>query len=367
MENVKKNRRRPIGRRDFLKVAGAGTIMVGLAGCGVRGGGAQGAAQDGNGGGSEGEKVTIKFSHVQTPDTPKGLAAEKFKEVVEKESDGRIEVEIYPNSQLYGDEDEQQALQSGAVQMIAPAPAKLSTVAPQLQVLDLPFIADSPEEIQELFSRDSKIGQAIYNNEELQSRKMKVLGLWDLGFKQFASKQPIRTPEDMRGMKLRIQSGSDVLRSETEIWGGEPIPMSFSEVYNALQQGVIDGLENTYTSFYGQKMHTVTSHMTESNHGYIGYVLLINNDFFEGLPKDLQQDVITAADEATKYNRKIAFKENAEAKKKIQEAGTTEFIELSEAQREAFRDPVVTELWDQYADVIGPELIDELKERQGVR
>jgi C4-dicarboxylate-binding protein DctP len=337
-------------------------LAVLLSGCGARGGGAQGG-----GGGGEDGKVTIKFSHVVTEDTPKGLAAQKFKEVVEEESDGKIEVQIYPNSQLYGDEDEQQALQSGSVQMIAPAPAKLGTIAPQLQVLDLPFIADSPEEIQELFSRDSKIGQSIYQNEELQSRKMKVLGLWDLGFKQFASKEPIRTPEDTEGLKLRIQSGSDVLRSETEIWGGEPTPMSFSEVYNALQQGVIDGLENTYANFYSQKMHTVTSHMTESNHGYIGYVLLINNDFYESLPKDLQQDVVTAADEATRYNREVAFEVDAESKQKIQEAGTTEFIELTEEQREAFRDPVVPELWDQYADVIGPELIQELKDRQNVQ
>ncbi len=338
-------------------------LAVVLSGCGARGGGAQG----GGGGGGEGDQVTIKFSHVVTEETPKGLAAQRFKEVVEKESDGRIKVQIYPNSQLYGDEDEQQALQSGAVQMIAPAPAKLGTIAPQLQVLDLPFIADTPEEIQALFSRDSKIGQAIYQNEELQSRNMKVIGLWDLGFKQFASKEPIRSPEDIEGLKLRIQSGSDVLRSETEMWGGEPTPMAFSEVYNALQQGVIDGLENTYANFYSQKMHTVTSHMTESNHGYIGYVLLINNDFFEGLPDDLQQDVITAADEATKYNREVAFEIDQESKKKIQEAGTTEFIVLNEAERKAFRDPVVPELWDQYADVIGPELIQELKERQGVQ
>lgn len=354
---------RSLTRQEFLRLGGAGlagAALLGTAGCGVRGGGAQG-------GDGESKKYTIKFSHVQTPDTPKGLAAERFKEVVEKESNGKIEVEIFPNSELYGDEDEQQALQSGAVQMIAPAPAKLGTIAPQLQVLDLPFIADSPEEIQKLFSRDSKIGQAIYNNKDLQSRKMKVIGLWDLGFKQFATNSVVETPDDLRGQKLRIQSGSDVLRTQMEMWGAGPTPMSFSEVYNALQQGVIDGLENTYTSFYGQNIHTVTSDITESNHGYIGYVLMINNEFYEGLPKDQQQAVIKAADEASAYNREIAFEENTKAKKKIQEAGTSEFIELTEAQRKVFRDPVVPELWDQYADEIGPDLIEELKEAQGVK
>jgi C4-dicarboxylate-binding protein DctP len=143
--------------------------------------------------------------------------------------------------------------------------------------------------------------------------------------------------------------------------------MSFDEVYGALQQGVIDGLENTYANFFSQKMHTVTSHITESNHGYIGYVLLINNEFYQSLPEDLRQAVLTAADEATRYNREVAFKVDEESKKKIQNAGTTEFIELTEAQRGAFRDPVVPELWDQYADVIGPELIEELKKRQGVQ
>ena len=327
-----------------------------LIGCGLRGGGADK--------GEEGS-YTIKFAHVVTPETPKGLAAERFKELVEERSDGRITVEIYPNSQLYGDEDEMQALQSGSVQMLAPAGAKFGTIAPQLQVLDLPFLADSPEEIREVVSKDSEIGQAIYSNQELADSGIKVLGLWDLGLKQFASNTPIRTPEDLVGQKMRIQSGSDVLKDQMETWGASTTPMAFGEVFNALQQGVIDGLENTYANFYSQKMHTVQSYMTESNHGYIGYVLVINNDFFNQLPDDLQQAVIESADEATEYNREVAFQEDQEAKQNIEEAGTTEITELSEGERQVFKEEVVPGVWDRHADVIGPELIEELKAKQG--
>ncbi len=333
--------------------------VLALVGCGARGGGAQG------GGGEEGT-YTIKFSHVVTPETPKGAAAEKFKEVVEEKSGGKVKVEIYPNSQLYGDEDELQALQSGAVQMLAPAGAKFGTIAPQLQVLDLPFIANSTEELEEVVSKDSKVGQAIYNNEDLAAKKIKVLGLWDLGLKQFSANKPIRKPEDLQGLKMRIQSGSDVLKDQTETWGASTTPMAFGEVFNALQQGVIDGLENAYANLYAQKMNTVQKYMTESNHGYIGYVFVVNNDFFESLPPDLQQAVTEAADEATVYNREIAFQKDQEAKKKIEEAGTTEIIVLNEQERQVFKDAVVPEVWDRHADVVGQDLVDELKSREGI-
>lgn len=327
-----------------------------LVGCGARGGGAQGGGEEGT--------YTIKFSHVVTPETPKGLAAERFKEVLEENSGGNITVEIYPNSQLYGDEDEMQALQGGSVEMLAPAGAKFGTIASQLQVLDLPFIANSPEEIQEIVSRDSEIGQAIYENEDLAASNIKVLGLWDLGFKQFSSNQPIRTPEDLVGQKMRIQSGSDVLRDQFETWGSSPTPMAFGEVFNALQQGVIDGQENTYSNIFSQKFHTVQSYMTESSHHYLGYVLVINNDFFESLPDDLKQVVTEASDEASSYNRKIAIETNTADKQRILDEGEIQFTELSPEQRQAFKDQVVPQVWDEYADVIGQDVIQELKERQ---
>ena len=343
-------------RRHLWMLLGV-LALVALAGCGARGGG---AAQ----GGDEGGTYTIKFSHVVAPDTPKGLAAQKFKEVVEEKSGGRVKVDIFPNSQLYGDEDELQALQGGSVQMLAPAAAKFGTVTPQLQVLDLPFLFETPEDVQRIISKDSKVGQAIYENEDLAAKNIKVLGLWDLGFKQFHSNKAIRRPEDLEGQKIRIQSGSDVLKTQMETWGASPTPMAFGEVFNALQQGVIDGGENAYSSIESQKFNTVQKYVTVSNHGYIGYVLAINDDFFNELPKDLQGAVTEAADEATALNREVTERLNREAREEIEKAGTTEFIELSPEERQAFKDEVYPKVWDEYADVIGVELVEELKARQ---
>jgi C4-dicarboxylate-binding protein DctP len=338
-----------------------GALAVGsltLAGCGgARGGG------DAAGGGDEGKTYTLKFSHVVTDKTPKGQAAEKFKELLEEKSEGKIKVEVYPNSELYGDKDELQALQSNSVQMLAPAGAKFSTVAPQLQVLDLPFLFDTVEDIPEVMSKDSKLGKAIYENEKLAAKDIKVMGLWDNGLKQFHANTELRKPEDLKGVSFRIQS-SDVLKSQIEAWGGKATPMAFSEVYNALQQGVVDGGENPYSNIESQKFHTVQKHITESGHGYVGYILVVNNTWFNELPEDLQKAVEESADEASDYNREIASDLNEEAKGKIEKAGTTKITVLTDEERQAFKDVVVPSVWEQYKSVIGAEIVDELLSKQ---
>ncbi|CAN5319817.1 TRAP transporter substrate-binding protein [soil metagenome] len=339
--------------RPTISLAAILVLVVALVGCGARGGGA---------GGGDGENFTIGLSHVTTEDTPKGLASQSFKELAEEKSEGRITVEVYPNSQLYGDEDELQALQSGAIQMLAPSSAKFTTIASQLQVLDLPFLFDAPEEIPEVVSRDSQIGQAIFENQALADANIKVMGLWDNGFMQLTANRELASPEDMNGLKVRIQP-SDVIQAQMETWGAEPTPMAFAEVYNALQQGVIDGQENTYSNIFSQKFHTVQSNMTESSHHYLGYVLVINNDFYEQLPEDLKQTVTEAADEASTYNREIALEENTQAKEQILETDI-QFTELSAEQRQAFKDQVVPAVWDEFADVVGEDIIQELKDRQ---
>jgi len=324
-------------------------LSVAFAGCGARGGG----------GGGDGENFTIKFSHVVTGGTPKGKAAEEFKRILEEKTDGKIAVEIYPNSELYGDEDELQALQSNSVQMLAPASAKFTTLAPELQVLDLPFLFDTTEDIPEIVSPDSAVGKAIYESKKLADNQVKVMGLWDNGLKQLSSNESMKQPSDLKGLSFRIQP-SDVLRSQFKSWGANATPMAFAEVYNALQQKVVDGQENPYSNIESQKMHTVQKHISESNHGYIGYVLVINKEFLDSLPADLQTDVQEAADEATTYNREVAVEVNNEAKKVIEDADTTEIHPLSEQERQAFKDAVVPSVWQQYADVIGQDLVDEL-------
>ncbi len=337
--------------RAVASTAAVLSLALGVAACG--------GARSAGGGGGDDESFTIKFSHVVTPETPKGQAAEKFKEVVEENCGDQVTVEVYPNSELYGDEDELQALQSGAVQMLAPSSAKFTTIAPELQVLDLPFLFDSVEDIPEVVSPDSAAGQAIYENGELADLGIQVLGLWDNGLKQLSSNDPMQKPDDLGGLRFRIQP-SNVLKSQFDEWGAQSTPMAFAEVYNALQQGVIDGQENPYSNIESQNMHTVQKHITESNHGYIGYVHTINKEFFDSLPEELQTCVSDASEEAATYNREIAADLNEEAKQTIVDADTTEITELTPEERQVFEDAVVPVVWERYADVIGQDLIDEL-------
>jgi len=340
-----------------LTLAGAALAVLAVAGCGARGGGAA------SGGGDGGKTYEIKFAHVVTPNTPKGQAAVKFKEVLEKSSEGRIKVNIYPNSELYGDKDELQALQSGAVQVLAPASAKFTTIAPQLQVLDLPFIFNSVEDIPKVVSPDSTVGKAIFENKQLAEKNTKVLALWDNGLKQMSSNKEMRKPADIAGLSFRIQP-SDVLRSQFAAWGAQSTPLAFAEVYNALQQGVVDGQENPYSNIQSQNMQTVQKFITESNHGYIGYVLVVNNQFYEDLPADLQKDVDEAATQAADYNRQVAADLNQKAKTVIVDGKTTTITSLTDAERKAFKDMVVPAVWQQYAGVIGQPIIDELLKSQ---
>jgi C4-dicarboxylate-binding protein DctP len=335
-------------RRGLLGTTAVLAVALGGSACGLRSAGVPG---DGS--------YVIKFAHVVTPQTPKGQAAEKFRELVDEGCGDEVRVEVYPNSELYGDEDELQALQSGAVQMLAPASAKFTTIAPEVQVLDLPFLFDSVEEIPEVASPDTAVGEAIYDNDALEARGIKVIGLWDNGLKQLSSNRQMREPGDLTGLRFRIQP-SDVLRSQFNAWDAETTPMAFAEVYNGLQQGVIDGQENPYSNIVSQNMHTVQEHITESNHGYIGYVHTVNARFFDSLPSELQDCVTDAADEAATFNREIAARLNQEAKREILDAGTTTITELTDEQRQAFKAEVVPDVWREFADVIGQELVDEL-------
>lgn len=295
-------------------------VAMTLSGCALRGAGARARVGD--------AEHILKFSRVTTSATPKGEAAEKFAELVRAKSGGRIAVQLYPNSELYGDKDELQALQSNSVQVLAPASAKFTTVAPELQVLDLPFLFDTVADIPKVAAPNTAVGKAIYANANLAERGMVVLGLWDSGMKQLSANNPMHTPDDLAGHSFRIQP-SDVLRSQFQAWRANPTPLAFAEVYSAMQQGLIDGGENTYSNISSQKMNTVQTDLTESDHGYIGYVLVINRQFFDSLGPDLQQAVRDAAKESSDLNRTASIESNARAKKKILDAGTTKVHKLT--------------------------------------
>lgn len=337
----------------------AGTIAVlalAVGGCGARGGAAGGAA-------SGDQKFVAKLSHVTTATTPKGKAAVKFKELLEQKSGGRVTVQVFHNSELYGDKDELQAMQSNSVQFLAPASAKFTTVAPALQVLDLPFLFDKVEDIPTVAAPETKVGQAIFNNQNLAERNMKVLGLWDAGLKELTSNKEMKKPADLAGLKMRIQP-SDVLKVQFETWGANPTPLAFSEVYNALQQGLINGQENPYSNIESQKMHTVQKFITESQHGYLGYVLVVNKPWYDALPDDLKKAVDDSAKEASEYNRQVAAQLQEESKAKIVAAGTSTITTLTPEERKAFKDAVVPSVWDKFRGVIGEDIIDELLKAQ---
>ena len=228
--------------------------------------------------------IVIKFSHVVATDTPKGQAAERFKEQAEKLTKGRVKVEVYPNSQLYKDKEELEALQLGAVQMLAPSLAKFGPLGvKEFEAFDLPYIFPSKAALYAV--TEGPIGKGLLK--KLEPKGITGLAYWDNGFKIMSANKPLHVPADFRGQKMRIQS-SKVLDAQMRALGANPQVLAFSEVYQALQTGVVDGTENPPSNMYTQKMHEVQKHLTVSNHGYLGYAVIVNKKFWDGLPAEVQ-------------------------------------------------------------------------------
>ena len=277
--------------------------------------------------------IVIKFSHVVATDTPKGQAAERFKQLAEKATNGRVKIEVYPNSQLYKDKEELEALQLGAVQMLAPSLAKFGPLGvKEFEVFDLPYIFDDYKELHKV--TQGPIGQQLLG--KLDSKGIKGLAFWDNGFKQFSANKPLKNPADFKGMKLRIQS-SKVLEEEVRSLGAIPQVMAFSEVYQALQTGVVDGTENPVSNFYTQKMHEVQKHMSLTNHGYLGYAVIVNKKFWDGLPADIRAALDKAMKDATTFEKAIAQRDNDLALEAIKKTGKTEIYTLSVKEQAEWR------------------------------
>jgi len=301
------------------------------------------------------EPVVIKFSHVVAPDTPKGKAAEKFKQMVEERSKGAMKVEIYPNSQLYKDREELEALQLGAVQMLAPSMAKFGPLgAREFELFDLPFMFPNKETLYR--TMDGVVGKRLFN--KLETKGITGLAYWDNGFKQMSANKTMHKVADFNGLKMRIQS-SKVLDAQMKALGAMPQVMAFSEVYTALQQGVVDGTENPLSNIYTQKMHEVQKHMTMSDHGYLGYAVITNKKFWDGLTADQRNLIAQAMKEATVYERSIAQQENDESLARIRAAKTTEIYTLTEAERAEWMKALVP-VHKEFESVIGKENIQEV-------
>jgi C4-dicarboxylate-binding protein DctP len=304
--------------------------------------------------------IVIKFSHVVAPDTPKGKGAEKFKELAEKYTNGKVKVEVYHNSSLYKDKEELEALQLGAVQMLAPSNSKFGPIGiKEFEVFDLPLILQNKAELRRV--TDGPLGKRLLKL--LEPKGMVGLAYWDNGFKLMSANKPLRNPEDFKGLKMRIQS-SKVLELQMRSLGVIPQVMAFSEVYQALQTGVVDGQENTPSNMYTQKMHEVQKYTTLSDHGYIGYVVVVNKKFWDGLPGDVRGQLDKAMAEATKYSNEISEKENAEALADMKKSGKTEFITLTQAQKDAWKKALMPVYKDAEGRV-GKSLLEELEKAKG--
>lgn len=302
------------------------------------------------------QDITIKFSHVVAPDTPKGKGAEKFKELAEAYTEGKVKVEIYPNSQLYKDKEELEALQLGAVQMLAPSLAKFGPLGvADFEAFDLPYIFDGYDQLRKV--TDGDVGRAMLA--KLDDKGIKGLAFWDNGFKVMSANSPLHTPDDFLGLKMRIQS-SKVLEAQMNALGAVPQVMAFSEVYQALQTGVVDGTENPPSNMYTQKMNEVQKHATLSNHGYLGYAVIVNKAFWDGLPEDVRANLEKAMAEATVYANGIAKEENDKALEAMKAAGTTEFYTLTDEEKAAWKAALIP-VHDQMAERIGADLIAQIK------
>ncbi|MDD1534706.1 MULTISPECIES: TRAP transporter substrate-binding protein [unclassified Bradyrhizobium] len=302
--------------------------------------------------------IIIKFSHVVATDTPKGKAAEKFKELAEKYTAGKVKVEVYPNSTLYKDKEELEALQLGSVQMLAPSNSKFGPLGiREFEVFDLPYILPDIKTLRKV--TEGPLGTRLLKL--LDAKGITGLAYWDNGFKQMSANKKLITPADYQGVKFRIQS-SRVLQAQFKALGSLPQVMAFSEVYQALQTGVVDGQENTWSNIYTQKMHEVQKYITETNHGYIGYVVIVNKKFWDDLPADIRDPLNKAMKEATDFGNTQSQKENDDALAEIKKSGKSEIIKLTAEQSEAMR-KAMEPVYKDAASRIGQPLIDEfLKE-----
>ncbi len=330
--------------RGARRIAALVLATVLVAGCGGGAGGGGEAAQD--------QVYLIKFPHVTAPGTPKGQAAQRFKELAEARFPGRVVVEVYPSSQLMNDDDSLEALAFGEIQMIAVSLSKFDRLTHSYQVFDLPFLFPSLEAVEAF--QASPAGRATLT--EIADRGFLGLAFWHNGMKQLSGPLPLQMPEDADGLKFRIME-SDVLQAQVLQIGGSPQKMAYGEVYQALQTGAIDAQENTWSNIYSSKFYEVQPYITDSNHGYIGYLVAVNPQFWQSLPDDIRVGLEEVMADVTAWGNARSAEINQQARANIAESGRSEIIELSPEELAAWQE-AMRPVWDQFSDDIGADLID---------
>lgn len=298
------------------------------------------------------DPILIKFSHVVAENTPKGQMATKFRDLVKERLDGKVVVEVFPNSQLFGDNKVLEAMLLGDVQMAAPALSKFSRYTDTLQLYDLPFLFKNIKAVDRF--QQSEAGQGMLTS--ISKRGLVGLGYLHNGMKQLSSSDPLRVPEDAAGKKFRIMS-SDVLAAQFEAVDAVPLKKPFSEVFTLLQTRAIDGQENTWSNIYSKKFFEVQPYITESNHGLLDYMVVTSKEFWMGLPADIKAEVKKALDDAIAFGNEVAYKKSVADRQKIQDSGRSEIIELSDAERAQWVE-VMKPVWKKFEKDIGKDLID---------
>lgn len=306
------------------------------------------------------QPIIIKFSHVVANDTPKGKASDFFAKRAGELTKGKVKVEVYANSTLYKDKEELEALQLGAVQMLAPSLAKFGPLGvKEFEVFDLPYIFDDYAELHRV--TQGAVGKLLLS--KLEPKGIKGLAYWDNGFKVFSSNKPIKKVEDFKGQKMRIQS-SKTLEGQMRALSALPQVMAFSEVYQALQTGVVDGTENPPSNLYTQKMHEVQKYVRLSDHGYLGYAVITNKKFWDGLPADIRGQLEQAMLEATKFANDIAKKDNDDALEAVRKSGKSEVILPTAAEKKELKKALV-KVHAEMESRIGKELIQAIYKETG--
>ncbi|WP_323783338.1 DctP family TRAP transporter solute-binding subunit [Thalassovita sp.] len=296
-------------------------------------------------------EIVIKFSHVTNTDKhPKGIAASLLEKRVNEEMDGKACMEVFPNSTLYNDNQVLEAMLQGDVQLAAPSLSKFEQFTKQFRIFDLPFMFKNIDAVDEF--QNSETGQAM--KESMTRRGLLGLAFWHNGMKQMSANKALVDPTDANGLKFRVQN-SDVLKAQMAALGGSPQPMAFSEVYGALQTGVVDGQENTWSNIYGKKFFEVQDGVTETNHGIIDYLLVTSTDFWDSLPEDVRDQLATIIDEVTAARNSESTKVNSDAKKSIIDAGGV-VRQLDDDKRAAWV-ATMKPVWEQFKGDVGEDNI----------
>ena len=317
-------------------------LMVLMAGCGGSSGGNS----------PQNQVYVIKFPHVTAPGTPKGQTAARFKELAEARFPGQVEVEVYPSSQLMNDDDSLEALAFGEIQMIAVSLSKFDRLTDKFQIFDLPFLFADLGAVERF--QASPAGQTLLT--EIVASGFLGLAFWHNGMKQFGAPRALRRPEDASGLKFRIME-SDVIQAQVQAIGGSPQKMAFGEVYQALQTGAVDAQENTWSNIYSSKFYEVQPYLMETNHGYLGYLLAVNPEFWNSLPDDIRSGLEEIVAEVTEWGNARSAAINGEDRDKLELSDRTNIVTLSDQELLSWQD-AMRPVWEQFSEDIGPELIE---------